>query len=433
MLREETGVTAVNEPEQLANEHVDVTRRYFLELGAAGAVALSTSRLWAQGPDDNSKRLLEEAISKLEYLTRDENYINFGRGTPPPHELPPEKLREVGLTRETWHLEVVPDPESNAKVENPLSKASGTALNWDGLMKLAEKHAVRFLSVTSCTNVPRPCGMGLWEGVPLRDVVWLARPTGNVRRVFYYGYHNDDPKQRFQSSLPIGRVLEDPPGEHPVILAYKLNDQWLTAKRGGPVRMLVPGSYGNASVKWLQRVLLTNSFQANDTYALENNDTDSTLKTCARFLSTPKTMKAGEPAPITGVAQVGMSGLSKVQYWVCPRGEPLSKDDPHFTKADWKDATILPPPQQHWGGGVPDGKLPPVPRQIDPATGKPHTWPMRHAVVHWATLLKIERAGEYDLRCRTIDANRIAQPMPRPFPKSGNNTIQAVKIVVATP
>jgi hypothetical protein len=144
-------------------------------------------------------------------------------------------------------------------------------------------------------------------------------------------------------------------------------------------------------------------------------------------------MKAGEPAPITGVAQVGMSGLSKVQYWICPRGEPLSKDDPYFTKADWKDATILPPPQQHWGGGVPDGKLPPVPRQIDPATGKPHTWPMRHAVVHWATLLKIERAGEYDLRCRTIDANRIAQPMPRPFPKSGNNTIQAVKIVVATP
>jgi hypothetical protein len=48
-------------------------------------------------------------------------------------------------------------------------------------------------------------------------------------------------------------------------------------------------------------------------------------------------------------------------------------------------------------------------------------------------LLQIERPGEYDLRCRTIDANGIAQPMPRPFPKSGNNTIQAVKIVVATP
>jgi DMSO/TMAO reductase YedYZ molybdopterin-dependent catalytic subunit len=433
MLRRETGVPNMNEREQLAHEHVDVTRRYFLELGAAGAVALSTSPLWAQGPDVTAERLLSEAVAKLEYLTRDEDFINFGRGTPPPHELPPEKLREVGLARETWQLEVVPDPESDAKVERPLSKAQGTALNWDGLMKLAEKHAVRFLSVTSCTNGKRPCGMGLWEGVPLREVVWLARPTGNVRRVFYYGYHNDDPKQRFQSSLPIGRVLEDPPGEHPVILAYKLNDQWLSAKRGGPVRMLVPGSYGNASVKWLQRIILTNSFQANDTYALWNNDTDSAIKTCARFIHTPKMMKAGEPAPITGVAQVGMSGLSKVQYWVCPREEPLPKNDPYFTKADWKDAAILPPPQRHWGGGLPDGKLPPVPRQIDPATGKPLQWPMRHTIAHWATLLRIERPGEYDLRCRTIDANGIAQPMPRPFPKSGNNAIQTVKIIVESP
>jgi hypothetical protein len=213
--------------------------------------------------------------------------------------------------------------------------------------------------------------------------------------------------------------------------------------------MLVPGSYGNASVKWLQRVILSNNYQASDTYASWNNDTDSAMKTCARFIHTPKTMKAGEPAPITGVAQVGMSGLNKVQYWVCPCSTPApgggsspaeggwatrsAKDDPYFTRADWKEATILPPPQQHWGGGVPDGKLPPVPGQIDPATGKPLQWPMRYAIVHWATLLRIERSGEYDLRCRTIDANGLAQPMPRPFPKSGNNAIQAVKIVVESP
>jgi hypothetical protein len=74
----------MNDREQLANEHVDVTRRYFLELGAAGAVALGTSRLWAQGQDGTGERLLSEAVSKLEYLTREEDFINFGRGTPPP-------------------------------------------------------------------------------------------------------------------------------------------------------------------------------------------------------------------------------------------------------------------------------------------------------------------------------------------------------------
>jgi DMSO/TMAO reductase YedYZ molybdopterin-dependent catalytic subunit len=313
-------------------------------------------------------------------------------------------------------------------VERPLTKEGGTALDWPGLMRLAETHAVRFLSVMSCTNGRAPFGMGLWEGVPLREAIWMARPTANVRRVYYYGYHNDDPKQRFQSSLPIGRVLEDPPGEHPVILCYRLNGQWLTSKRGGPVRMLVPDGYGNKSVKWLQRVVLTNDFQANDTYAQWNNDTNSAIKTCARFIHTPERIKAGQPAAITGLAQVGPAGLSEVQYCIQPKGDAPADTDPQFAGGNWKPADILPPPDD-WGGGLPGGKLPSVPDQIDPATGKPRTWPLRNAIVHWAALLTNLAPGEYDLRCRTIDANGIAQPMPRPFPKSGHNAIQTVSLV----
>jgi len=418
----------MNEIERLAKEHSDLTRRYFLQLGVAGIAGLSISRLRAGEPNAESNALLAEAISKLEYLTQEENFSNAGRGDPPPHTLPLEKRREVGLVPETWQLEVLPDPESNAEVEQPLSKASGTALDWAGLMKLAETRAVRFMSVMTCTNGKAPFGMGLWEGVPLRDVVWLAKPTANVRRVFYYGYHNDDPKQRFQSSLPIDRVLEDPPGENPVILCYKLNNQWLTPKRGAPVRMIVPDGYGNKSVKWLQRIILTNNPQANDTYATWNNDTVSHIKTCARFIHTPEKVKAGQAVPITGLAQVGMSGLSKVQYWLIPEGQPLAEDDPYFDKGQWKDADILPPPE-HWGGDLPEGKLPPIPRQFD-AAGKPLRWPIPHTIVHWAAVLKTPGPGKYDLRCRTIDANGITQPMPRPFPKSGHNAIQKVQIVV---
>jgi hypothetical protein len=209
--------------------------------------------------------------------------------------LPTEKLHQVGLDRETWQLEIVPDPASNCKVERPLSRELGTALNWQGLMKLAEKHAVRFLKVVTCTNMADPLGMGLWEGVPLREVIWLARPVANVRRVYYYGFHNDDPKQRFQSSLSIGRVLEDPPGELPVILCYKLNGRWLCVKSGGPVRTVVPEAYGNKSVKWLHRVVLTNSYQANDTYALWNNEVESPMKTYARFIDSPAKAKLDWP------------------------------------------------------------------------------------------------------------------------------------------
>jgi len=418
----------MDQVERIAQEHRDLTRRYFLQVGAAGAAALGASRLWAAEQGGQTDLALAEAISKLEYLTREENFRNAGRGKPKPDTLPAEKLREVGLSRETWWLEVLADPESNSQVENPLTRESGTALDFAGLMKLAETKAVRFMSVMSCTNGKQPFGMGLWEGVPMRDVIWLARPTGNVRRVYFYGYHNDDPAQRFQSSLPIGRVLEDPPGEHPVILCYKLNNEWLTPTRGAPVRVIVPEEYGNRSVKWLQRIVLTNSFKANDTYAEWNNDTVSHLKTCARFIHTPSKVKAGTPAAVTGVAQIGMSGLSKVQYWLCPQGASLPKDDPYFTKGQWKDAEILPPPK-HWGGGLAGGKLPPVPSQIDAATGKPHEWPMRNAFAHWATLIEAPRAGKYDLRCRTIDANGVAQPMPRPFLKSGHNAIQKVELI----
>jgi len=38
--------------------------------------------------------------------------------------------------------------------------------------------------------------------------------------------------------------------------------------------------------------------------------------------------------------------------------------------------------------------------------------------------------GRYELRCRSIDANGAAQPMPRPLPKSGHNAIQRAAIVV---
>ena len=154
------------------------------------------------------------------------------------------------------------------------------------------------------------------------------------------------------------------------------------------------------------------------------------MKTFARFINAPKTLKMGQQAAVTGVAQVGMSGLSKVQYCLHPGRSPSPPaDDPYLTQANWQDASILPPPK-HWGGGLPDGPLPAIPQQFD-ADGRPLTWPMRYAIAHWAALLTSTSAGQYELCCRTIDANGIAQPMPRPFPKSGRNEIQRFRTTVS--
>src|SRR5437868_2773731 len=201
--------------------------------------------------------------------------------------------------------------------------------------------------------------MGIWEGVPLREVIWLTQPRENLRRVYYHGYHNDDPRQLFRSSLPASRVLEDPFDLPPVILCYKLNGQWLDDRRGGPVRVVVPEAYGFKSIKWLTHVVLTNLPTANDTYADQGNDVDSPLKTFAATLGAPRQHKGDTPIPLSGYAQVGVGGLSKVQIWIQPRAEEWPADDAYFAKAPWKDVEILPPPaEDRWGGNLPDNKLP---------------------------------------------------------------------------
>ena len=167
---------------------------------------------------------------------------------------------EIGLTPKTWSLDIVPDPDSNSVVEQPFSKALGTAFTWDRLMQLAEKHAIRFMHVTNCTNGADPFHMSLWEGVPLREIIELARPKDNVRRVYYQSYHKENAAP-FQSSLALAQILETPPGDMPVILAYKMNGQTIPASHGGPVRVIVPGAYGSKSIKWVQRIVFTNDFR----------------------------------------------------------------------------------------------------------------------------------------------------------------------------
>jgi hypothetical protein len=398
--------------------------------GLAAAAASSTMRprpLAAQSQSRSPE--LTAAIDGLEpYFTAPDDFRDVSRGKPLPHSLPEDKKREVGLTRETWKLEVITDPDNPAKIRSPLSLADRTALDFAGLMKLAETRAVRFAKVMTCLNIGCPLGMGVWEGVPLRDVIWQTQPRENLRRVFYYGYHNDDPQQMFRSSLPIGRVLEDPFDLPPVILCYKLNGQWLTSERGAPVRIVVPEAYGFKCIKWLTHVVLSNLAHANDTYANGNNDVDSPLKSFAATLSVPRDVKAGQPLPVTGYAQVGISGVSKVQVFVHSGEQEWPSEDRYFEQAPWIDAEILGPPEQ-WGE-IPDGRVPADTLGFD-AAGRPANWPMRLAKIHWAILLPGLPAGKHTLRCRTIDAKGIAQPLPRPFRKSGHSDIEAIDITVS--
>ena len=409
-------------------EHKDLSRRFFLRLGAAGVAAIHSLPIFSE--EKKRDLALQKKIDQLEtWLTRQSGFRDVSRGNPRPHSLDEAKRKEVGLTRETWSLEVLSDPANKANLRRELSKKDNTAFTFKNLMELAKKHAVRFPKVMTCLNIGCPLGNGIWEGVPLREVLWLTQPGRNVRRVFYHGYHNDKPEQMFRSSLPVGRVLEDLYGLPPVILCYKLNGHWLEPRRGAPVRIVVPEAYGFKNIKWLSHVFLTNDWQANDTYGEQNNDVDSPLKTFCDPFPLPATVKPGQSVPVTGYAQVGISGLAKVQVWIHNDAEKLPPEDEYFLKAPWRDAEVLPPPEK-WGGDLPDNTIPSPTYGFDPKTGQPETWPLRMSKIHWAALLPGLPAGSYTLRSRTIDSNGAAQPMPRPFRKSGRAKIGEMSLTV---
>ncbi len=405
-----------------------LTRRSVFQLAAVAGTAWGGPSPAQSGGEADP--LLKEAIARLEYLTPvSRAFVVLDKGKAGVANLPPEKLREVGLTPETWSLEVVADQPSSSVIEQPLSRAAGNALDWNGLMKLAEKYAVRFVHPTICTNGDDPYHVDVWEGVPFREVLWLVKPKANIRRVYYQSYHAEGVAP-FQSSMPLGQILETPPGQMPPILAFKMNGQPIPAAKGGPVRVVAPAAYGNHSIKWVQRVVLTNDYRANDSDAADfNNDTESGMKTKARFINPPREAQAGKPVALTGFALVGISGIKAVQYCVHNRQTPWPADDPYWTKAEWKEAAILPPPA-NWGGGLPEGRLPPGTGQMDPQKGTPIEWPLHFLVCHWAALMPGLPAGSYDLCCRTIDGNGIAQPMPRTLLRTGANAIQRVTLNV---
>jgi len=404
-----------------AEEHLSVSRRYFVQSGLVSVAALSGLTL-----ADEISPELKKAIDDIEpWLTAQDDFRDVSRGKPTPHTLSDMQRREAGLTRDTWKLNVTSDPVHPARIKQSLE--GDTAFTFEDLMNLAKDHAVRFPKVMTCLNIGCPLGNGIWEGVPLRDVVWKTQPTEDLRRVFYYGFHNNDPEQMFRSSLPVSRVLEDPFGLPPVILCYKLNGEWLTPERGGPVRVVVPEAYGFKSIKWLTNVVLSNISHANDTYADRNNDVDSPLKTFCATLAISEKAPANTPIPVTGWAQAGIAGLKKVQVWIHESDQKWSDDDPLFTTAPWQDATILSP--DNLGTGLPGDQIPSDTIGFD-SSGQPKQWPVLLTQAHWAILHKGLPSGKYAIRCRTIDGNGQAQPMPRPFRKSGHAAIEVRRFEV---
>jgi len=405
-----------------------VDRRDFIR--AVGVTAVAASAGLAEAAPAMAGDPPPAGSMQRRYLTNPPDFRDVSRGNPRPHTLKGDALVQARLTPASWRLEIVSD--GTAEIANPRTIDKGNAIDFATLEKLGQQQGRRFLKAMQCLNISAPLGQGLWEGVPLREVIKLVGRINNIRRVYYWGFHNNDPKQLFQSSMSYTQMMEAPPWELGPFVAYKLNGAPISLLRGGPARMIVPWAHGFKSIKWLQRIVLTNNHQANDTYASGNNDVESHLKTAAYVDAGPEQVQAGQPVVVTGNVMVGLSGLKRVEYWLRSDVQnlgPLRDDDPAWAAARWQPCTIEPAPKD-WGGTLPNGVLPANVWGFDPKTGQPREWPLRYSWGLWSVTLRDLRPGTYEARARSVDLNDFAQPEPRPYQKSGRNEVQMRRIVV---
>jgi DMSO/TMAO reductase YedYZ molybdopterin-dependent catalytic subunit len=102
-------------------------------------------------------------------------------------------------------------------------------------------------------------GTAQWTGVPLSVLLDRAVVRSSAREVILEGADCgmlEDPKSpagelRFARSIPMTKARAD------VLLAYKMNSKDLPPEHGFPLRAIVPGWYAMASVKWLQRIIVS--------------------------------------------------------------------------------------------------------------------------------------------------------------------------------
>ena len=99
-------------------------------------------------------------------------------------------------------------------------------------------------------------GTAEWTGASLRSVLEMAEPHAGAIEVVCVGADTGTPADvgvriAFERSLPVADALRDD-----VLLAYAMNGNDLPPEHGAPLRLIVPGWYGMASVKWLARLSL---------------------------------------------------------------------------------------------------------------------------------------------------------------------------------
>lgn len=160
----------------------------------------------------------------------------------PPNQRPIKRLLRWGkdhptigepvpkIDLKTWILSI------NGEVENPLK------LDFEGILKLpkvesvSDFHCVETWSVLGCR----------WKGVRFKQLVELVKPKPNAKYVSFYCADG------YSTSLSLEELSGDD-----ILLAYKLDGNFLEEGLGAPLRLVVPSKYAYKSAMWLTQIRFT--------------------------------------------------------------------------------------------------------------------------------------------------------------------------------
>ena len=230
-----------------------------------------------------------------------------------------------------------------------------------------------------------------WTGVPLTEVLDRAGVQAAAREVVFRGADHGqvdgrDGRVDFERSLPAGQL-----GQAGALLAYAMNGEELPVHHGYPLRLVVPGWYAVASVKWLTEIeLIGRPFDGHfqvDRYHIDGEPVS--LLRVRSLIVDPAPGQTVEPGDIVirGVAWSGAAPIARVEVRV--------------DGAPWQPATLV---------------------------GERH----RHGWQWWELSARLARPGGITIRARATDlAGRTQPDQPQWNPLGyANNAVHEVRLAV---
>ncbi len=245
-------------------------------------------------------------------------------------------------------------------------------------------------------------GTADWTGTPLRVLLAEAGVEADAVDVVFTGADHGVERgveQDYQRGLPVAVATGDYPE---VLVAYAMNGDPLPPQHGYPLRLVVPGWYGMAHVKWLRDISLTETpfvgFQ----------------QAAYRFRQHPD--EVGEPVER-----------------IVPRALLIPPGFPDFLS---RTRIVRPGPialeGRAWSGLAPvtavevthDGGRSWHPAELE--QDGTHRWAWRRWQASW-----VATPGRHLLSARATDAEGNAQPLEQPWNRGGfaNNLVQRVEVV----